>query len=146
MHVTKSSELQNLKKLPKKHQTKHKVSGRDKQRESSSPLGRTQEGIEKRDFASGIPPTPAAGLLKSKKSTLLRILAEASFLFLFHLWKQASNVRRGIKKASFDAFFAFAVRGGFEPPEPFPVRQFSKLLVLATHPPHQKECKGKIEL
>ena len=31
----------------------------------------------------------------------------------------------------------FAVRGGFEPPVPFPVRQFSKLLVSATHPPHQ---------
>ena len=34
-------------------------------------------------------------------------------------------------------FFPFAVRGGFEPPEPFRVRQFSKLLVSATHPPHQ---------
>lgn len=30
-----------------------------------------------------------------------------------------------------------AVRGGFEPPEPLRVRQFSKLLVSATHPPHQ---------
>ncbi len=30
-----------------------------------------------------------------------------------------------------------AVKGGFEPPVPFPVRQFSKLLVSATHPPHQ---------
>ena len=29
-----------------------------------------------------------------------------------------------------------AVRGGFEPPEQLPVRQFSKLLVSATHPPH----------
>jgi uncharacterized protein len=29
------------------------------------------------------------------------------------------------------------VRGGFEPPEQFPVRQFSKLLVSATHPPHR---------
>ena len=40
--------------------------------------------------------------------------------------------------------FAFAVRGGFEPPEPLRVRQFSKLLVSATHPPHQsiKDCKG----
>jgi len=30
-----------------------------------------------------------------------------------------------------------AVKGGFEPPERLPVRQFSKLLVSATHPPHQ---------
>ena len=30
-----------------------------------------------------------------------------------------------------------AVRGGFEPPEQFPVRQFSKLVVSATHPPHR---------
>ena len=29
-----------------------------------------------------------------------------------------------------------AVRGGFEPPVPLRVRQFSKLLVSATHPPH----------
>ncbi|GEM_PF-4668198 len=45
------------------------------------------------------------------------------------------------------AFIVLAVRGGFEPPEPLRVRQFSKLLVSATHPPHQKpaperrECK-----
>ena len=30
---------------------------------------------------------------------------------------------------------SFAERGGFEPPVQFPVRQFSKLLVSATHPP-----------
>ena len=35
-------------------------------------------------------------------------------------------------------FFQFlAVRGGFEPPEPLRVRQFSKLLVSATHPSHR---------
>ena len=33
--------------------------------------------------------------------------------------------------------FNLAVRGGFEPPEQFPVRQFSKLVVSATHPPHR---------
>ena len=32
-----------------------------------------------------------------------------------------------------------AVRGGFEPPVQFPVRQFSKLVVSATHPPH-RDC------
>lgn len=31
-----------------------------------------------------------------------------------------------------------AVRGGFEPPVRLPVRQFSKLLVSATHPPHHE--------
>ena len=31
----------------------------------------------------------------------------------------------------------FAERGGFEPPVQFPVRQFSKLVVSATHPPLQ---------
>lgn len=42
-----------------------------------------------------------------------------------------------------------AVRGGFEPPERLPVRQFSKLVVSATHPSHQTpifrfcECKCK---
>lgn len=37
-----------------------------------------------------------------------------------------------------------AVRGGFEPPEQFPVRQFSKLVVSATHPPHRLGCKYTI--
>ena len=39
-----------------------------------------------------------------------------------------------------------AVRAGFEPAVQFPVRQFSKLVVSATHPSHpyspsKKECK-----
>ena len=33
----------------------------------------------------------------------------------------------------------FAVRGGFEPPVRLPVRQFSKLVVSATHPSHQAD-------
>ncbi len=32
----------------------------------------------------------------------------------------------------------FAEEGGFEPPVQLPVRQFSKLLVSATHPPFRK--------
>ena len=32
------------------------------------------------------------------------------------------------------SFFVFAEKGGFEPPVQLPVRQFSKLLVSATHP------------
>ena len=33
--------------------------------------------------------------------------------------------------------FLFAVRAGFEPAVRLPVRQFSKLVVSATHPSHQ---------
>ena len=33
--------------------------------------------------------------------------------------------------------FAFAEGGGFEPPVPIRVRQFSKLVVSATHPSFQ---------
>ena len=42
----------------------------------------------------------------------------------------------------------FAESGGFEPPERYPVRQFSKLLVSATHPTFltelllKKQCKN----
>ena len=35
-------------------------------------------------------------------------------------------------------FIFFAEEGGFEPPVQLPVRQFSKLLVSATHPPFRK--------
>ena len=35
--------------------------------------------------------------------------------------------------------FLLAVRGGFEPPVRLPVRQFSKLVVSATHPSHQAD-------
>ena len=35
--------------------------------------------------------------------------------------------------------FLSAVRGGFEPPVRLPVRQFSKLVVSATHPSHQAD-------
>ena len=36
----------------------------------------------------------------------------------------------------------FAEAGGFEPPERLPVRQFSKLLVSATHPNFQSSAYG----
>jgi len=41
------------------------------------------------------------------------------------------------KTVDYQRFLFPAVRGGFEPPEQFPVRQFSKLVVSATHPPHR---------
>ena len=37
-----------------------------------------------------------------------------------------------------DVPILFAEEGGFEPPVQLPVRQFSKLLVSATHPPFRK--------
>ena len=36
-------------------------------------------------------------------------------------------------------FLYRAVRAGFEPAVQFPVRQFSKLVVSASHPPHRDE-------
>jgi len=36
----------------------------------------------------------------------------------------------------------YAVRAGFEPAVPSRVRQFSKLLVSATHPSHQSRLLG----
>ena len=49
------------------------------------------------------------------------------------------------------ALFCFAEAGGFEPPVQLPVRQFSKLVVSATHPNFllisakpQKRCKDRI--
>jgi hypothetical protein len=41
------------------------------------------------------------------------------------------------KKNPDEAGFFFAVRAGFEPAVRFPVRQFSKLVVSASHPPHR---------
>ena len=41
------------------------------------------------------------------------------------------------RKADLSSVFLSAVRGGFEPPVRKPVRQFSKLVVSATHPSHQ---------
>ena len=43
------------------------------------------------------------------------------------------------KKIALLAILNVAERGGFEPPVPLRVRQFSKLLVSATHPPLRTE-------
>ncbi len=42
-----------------------------------------------------------------------------------------------VRNLAVSDFFNLAVRGGFEPPVQLPVRQFSKLVVSATHPSHQ---------
>ena len=89
-------------------------------------------------------PGAPAGTLQRQKSFGCRL----GFLFLHHPpdCKEACisciMQKKIARNSPYD--FAFAVRGGFEPPEPLRVRQFSKLLVSATHPPHQsiKDCKG----
>ena len=53
--------------------------------------------------------------------------------FVCCIYYKKSNITVAL---SFLIIFS-AVRGGFEPPVRLPVRQFSKLLVSATHPSHQ---------
>jgi hypothetical protein len=76
-----------------------------------------------------------------KKATFLR------WLFGMSGW-QDSNLRPpGPKPGAMtglryipnrhEANFLGAVRAGFEPAVQFPVRQFSKLVVSASHPPHR---------
>ena len=77
--------------------------------------GRLDTSHSHRDFVAFAPTSPAAcggaGLIKTKTDAKSKL----SRLFLLLL----------------------AVRGGFEPPVRLPVRQFSKLVVSATHPSHQ---------
>jgi hypothetical protein len=47
-----------------------------------------------------------------------------------------SQTRCANRTALYPVILFKAVRAGFEPAVQFPVRQFSKLLVSATHPPH----------
>ena len=68
---------------------------------------------------------PNGGGIKAKaRAAKLRHLVLFSFRALLRARKDA----RKRKKPQLGAF-ALAVRGGFEPPEQFPVRQFSKLVV-----------------
>ena len=63
-----------------------------------------------------------------------------------------SDLRNGMNPCGFSSLMkslvidSFAERAGFEPAVRLPVRQFSKLVVLATHPSLQwfKELGGKI--
>ena len=49
----------------------------------------------------------------------------------------ADNINHHNTSVFIDVLKLSAEKGGFEPPVQFPVRQFSKLLVSATHPPLQ---------
>ena len=62
--------------------------------------------------------------------------------FFFYPFGVTHFAQKGITKKRFACLsklkrtnrFSFAEKGGFEPPVPLRVRQFSKLLVSATHP------------
>ena len=58
---------------------------------------------------------------------VIRKVKEGDNLLFFCVQEEK---RKGHRLASFSA-----EEGGFEPPVQLPVRQFSKLLVSATHPP-----------
>ena len=69
--------------------------------------------------------------------------AVAFFMRIVRLSRAQTLMR--IKKAPLrGALQLVAEGGGFEPPEQFPVRQFSKLVVSATHPSLQQDCKYSI--
>ena len=71
------------------------------------------------------------------------VLSHSGF-FVSISFAQASLAQIWVQKNRMICIIRFsAVRGGFEPPEPLRVRQFSKLLVSATHPPH-REWSAKI--
>ena len=57
-----------------------------------------------------------------------------------HFWCNFWDTKRAASVClSTTCGFLSAVRGGFEPPVQLPVRQFSKLVVSATHPSHQAD-------
>ena len=69
------------------------------------------------------------------------IKATCSFLQMTYCFRSDFGIFFGILKAKAALQLSVmpfsAVRGGFEPPVRLPVRQFSKLVVSATHPSHQ---------
>ena len=88
-------------------------------------------------------PTPLPrGPWHNNRKKLKRAPVRPSWFFVHRhpLCKQACNglpVYKKSPQALLESFFCCcAVRGGFEPPVRLPVRQFSKLVVSATHPSH----------
>jgi hypothetical protein len=79
---------------------------------------------------------PAAGLAKEKRKVPVAL---SCFFGIQKVLKRAWHLLNTKKAGRLRDPLFYAVRGGFEPPEPLPVRQFSKLLVSATHPPHRKD-------
>ena len=63
---------------------------------------------------------------------------------LRHCIKQKKGLTLNVKPLIYSLFAAEA--GGFEPPVPLRVRQFSKLVVSATHPHFHVFCASSLEL
>ena len=93
-------------------------------------------------IAFSIPHSAAAGALaqQRKKAQEGPCVALLFFVHRHPLCKQACNglpvYKKALKRCLRAFFCCCAVRGGFEPPVRLPVRQFSKLVVSATHPSH----------
>ncbi len=80
---------------------------------------------------------PTTSCSQSRRDTGLRYIPNlVSSLFPFSKGWQ-SNGFKMIIPFFFVTFFCFAVRAGFEPAVPLPVRQFSKLFLSASQAPHR---------
>ena len=95
------------------------------------------QGIWPPAFPTPLPRGPLQQLEKSSQSAIWRPVFFCTHPFAYK--SKLLTLGLSTKKASkrcLKAFFTVAVRGGFEPPVRLPVRQFSKLVVSATHPSH----------
>ena len=114
----------------------------DKKRAASGDWG---SGIPLRGLgfiAFSIPHSAAAGALAQQQKKFKRA-AKGPSCFLYTVIPYASKLasvcqctKKALKRCLRAFFCCCAVRGGFEPPVRLPVRQFSKLVVSATHPSH----------
>ena len=104
-----------------------------------------RHSLLRRDLASlhSAFPTPLPrGPWHNNRKKLKRAPARPSW-FLYTVIPYASKLatvcqctKKALKRCLRAFFCCCAVRGGFEPPVRLPVRQFSKLVVSATHPSH----------
>ena len=97
---------------------------------------------QKPHTAARTPPLPRGPLQgierKGDRVALQRIFIKGGGAYETCFRRSSSLYENNHAARGYLLFFQFlAVRGGFEPPEPLRVRQFSKLLVSATHPSHR---------
>ena len=94
-------------------------------------------GIWPPAFPTPLPRGPLQQLEKSSQSAIWRpvFFCTHPFAYKSKLLMLGLSTKKASKRC-LKAFFTVAVRGGFEPPVRLPVRQFSKLVVSATHPSH----------
>ena len=69
-------------------------------------------------------------------SEALLVFLHPSLAYKSKLLTLGTGTKKALKRCLRAFFRCCAVRGGFEPPVRLPVRQFSKLVVSATHPSH----------